>query len=217
MLSKEDYEDALYGQYVSAKGFLGVSKSDKYIREDLKEYFEGMKYERRHYLELLRTLGVNYNEETTIEVGKGNLDSAVEIYNASIVTPYVGLFEGRRAPVYEGSYKIVDDDIVMGTGPLPIPQGRIYITHNMYNPSCIRGWINLVKNNDIVIGVYGREEDKDKDYKIGHVENIASLLDNGTYNHGTIDGYYFAAVRAEQDKKVLVKTLGRMRNNGRVR
>jgi len=226
MLGKEEYLDALYSQYMSARGFKAVSKKDKYIREDLDGYFEELAKEKGHYLELLRTLDVNYNDEHTIEVGKGNIDSVVTDYNASIVTPYEGVFEERKAPIYVGKYAVIDGEIMMATNKdskiqsfeeLPITGGRIYITHNMYEPKCIKNWLDLVRRDDVVIGVFGNILDKDMDYKIGHVRNIASILDNCTYNLGTIDGHYFAAVRARQDEKILKETLERINYNGRVR
>ncbi len=226
MLDRKEYEDALFSQYMSARGIKGLSREDRYVREDLDGYFTELANERGHYLELLRTLDVNYNDENTIEVGKGNVDSVVADYNASIITPYGGLFEGRKAPVYEGRYAVIDGEIMMARGKdsksqtfeeLPITGGRIYITHNMYEPKCIKNWLELVTRDDVVIGVFGAIQDRDMSYKLNHVRNIASILDNGTYNLGTIDGHYFAAVRARQDVKILKKTLERINNNGRVR
>ncbi len=215
MLGKALYEDALFQQYMSSRGFLEVNKHDRYVLEDYEEFLDERKRLMPNYVELLKILNIDFDKETTVEVGKGNLDSVVIPYEATIVTPYKGLFEARKGKVIEGKPMVIDDDIEViykysmangrETKKLDIQEGRIYMTQNLYGPQGVRNWFHLIPKNDIVVGVFGLRQDKDMNEKIDAIYKVADLIEGSKLSMGEVDDGYYCAMRSTGKEKQLVK------------
>jgi hypothetical protein len=79
--------------------------------QELVNYYAELKKYKAFYMSLLKTCGVDFNNEKTIEVGVGPIDSVLKDYYATIVTPYYGLFKRGQGKTYEGSYVVNNGDI----------------------------------------------------------------------------------------------------------
>jgi len=179
--------------------------------QELVNYYAELKKYKAFYMSLLKTCGVDFNNEKTIEVGVGPIDSVLKDYYATIVTPYYGLFKRGQGKTYEGSYVVNNGDIEMlsptirkfevETTPLDIGLGRLYLTHNIHHMHDIRSWYKLSNSNRVVIGAYGFNSDKDKVDKIKALKEFASNLEDCTYNSGVAGNYYCEAVQGRTKGK----------------
>jgi len=225
MLEKYTYE--LAKQFKEAKGLSYLDLTDRRVQEEFLYYIKGLNDHKESYVELISTLGVSPDNERVVELGKGPNDSVVKDTTATIVTPFTGLFGEREGLTFEGDYIAFDGDIFMAHNtkmgpilkPLAIAPGRVYMTHNMYDSFSTCGWFSLVRNNDVLIGTYGNETDKDKDKKIRNIIDTFAEIGPSTYNYGSSDHYYFYAQKskAKKKEKIKVKVMYEEIEYGRVR
>lgn len=81
---------------------------------------------------------------------------------------------------------------------------RMFITHNPYFESDIYNWSKIPVNsqNNIIVGVYGKIEDKDRDQKEAMIEELANRINmDHLINFETDHDNYFASVTAVKTKK----------------
>ena len=210
---KERYLSELACQYKEAKGLSYIDLTDKKVEEAFSNYIKELNDHKNTYIDLIRTLGVSPYTERTVEIGKGPKDTVVDGTSSTIVTPFTGLFEAREGLTYEGDYIAYNGDIYMVQNtkvgqilePLEIEPGRVYMTHNMYDSFSTENWYTLVRENEVLIGTYGKETDKNKDKKIKKVIDTFAGIGDYTTNYGISDNFYFYAQKSKTMKKEKVK------------
>ena len=220
-MMEHDYMVELIRQFKKARGLDKFDINDEGFQREFTDYIQEMYSHRNEYIRLLHTLNVYTDDERTVEVGKGPLDSAVIDTKSTIVTPVYNLFEEREGKTFEGTSIIHNGDICMkkidGIEELDIASGRVYMTHNMYHFRNTEGWYQLTYGNDVLIGAYGRIIDNDKDKKIKKINERFNEIGNAFVNHGIVDDYYYYAMKSKPKTKELVKVKHRELEYGRVR
>jgi hypothetical protein len=224
-MTEEDYLHELIRQYKKAYGIDRVDINDEKFQKKFADYISLMHSHKTEYIRLLHTLGVYTDDEKTVEVGKGPFDSVAIDTKSTIITPYQGMFEKRNGKTYEGSHIIHLGDIYMISNndgkityeELDIDYGRVYMTHNMYHKAATGSWYELVRDNDVVIGVYGKETDKDMDSKIRKVIERFEEIGESYSNYGTSEGYYYYAQKSKHSVLKKEKVKYRELEYGRVR
>ena len=224
-MTKEDYMNNLIRQFRKAKGLETVDINNEKFQKEFSEYISELYSHKDDYIRLLHSLGVYTNDEKTVEVGKGPLDSVVLDTKATIVTNFPNVLDLRDGKTYQGVHTIHKGDIYMlriaDTGieyeSLDIGNGRVYMTHNMYHKSETGEWYQLVRDNDVLIGAYGKESDLDKDKKIRKIIDRFDAIGDSYCNYGTVDGYYFYAQKSRHKKLVKEKVRYKELEYGRVR
>ena len=194
-------------QYCEAKGLFGVD-SERIVRtSDFFAWREEMqKVAGPKYINYLGYLGFNYYDSSqTAEIGKGYYDSLVLSENNGtkmISPPHVAAnIRGlkklmvSRFTVFDCTPYLSDKDprFALKYGD-PFYN---FVTHNPYAVSCINGWAGMhnVNSFGVLVGVFGRTNDRDKLNKIDTVKDFADRI---SYGEATVgyeeDGqYYFCA------------------------
>ena len=224
-MTSENYMDNLIRQFRKAYGLDSVDINDEKFQAEFSEYISELYSHKDDYIRLLHSLGVYTNDEKTVEVGKGPLDSVVLDTKSTIVTGFSKPLDSREGKTYQGVHTIRKGDIYMlrigdrglEYERLDIEPGRIYMTHNMYHKSETSEWYQLVRENEVLIGAYGREADFDKESKIRKIIDRFDTIGDSYCNYGTVDGYYFYAQKSKHKKLVKEKVRYKELEYGRVR
>ena len=87
----------------------------------------------------------------------------------------------------------------------------------MYHKANTSGWYELVRNNDVLLGAYGRESDRDKNAKIKKIIDRFEEIGPSYSNYGTFDGYYYYAQKSKHKELVKEKVKYKELEYGRVR
>ena len=74
MYNKE-YMKLLFKQYVSAKGPNLDNMSTREIMHEYAEFISELNILGQNYLTILESMGININDKTVVEIGKGKLDT----------------------------------------------------------------------------------------------------------------------------------------------
>ena len=203
---EEKYIKKIIKQYKKAKG---IEKFDMYDAKDMRalsDYIGEMSSHVDDYIKLLHTLDVHLDDERTVEVGKGPFDSVVAKKRATIVSLYAALFDERNGLIFGGYPVVSNGDIALSyvkdstdnVEELDIAKGRLYMTHNMYSHKEANDWFELTKNNQVLIGVFGDESDKDREDKIQAVRARFDEIGAAYSNYGVRDHYYFYAMKSKK-------------------
>lgn len=135
------------------------------------------------YIKFLDDLGLEkIKEKDTFEVNKGFYDSIGKDFNTSIITSFSSEFPSDRI--------INGDFIVFSNIPIINSNNKVcslinnnnnkftFMTQNPYNIENIYGWDKLANSNnyDIVLGMYGLLQDKDKENKIKLLKKFKEKL-----------------------------------------
>lgn len=172
----------------------------------------------RNYKSLLRQMGINFNIETAVEIGKGRYDSIISsLDRTSAITLFsygIDDFSGKRI-IIDRDFKVRKDGIptVIYDNKLEMPVDEtfdLYMTHNPYVEEFIKNWEMLPSRDcNFVIGIYGNTFDKDYVSKIEMLKRInENLSEKSTLDGGTIrDKYCYALTSTNNEKKkVLAKS-----------
>lgn len=167
----------------------------KYYERHKAEFIEWLKqyklctYEYKKYLE--NYIGISLDNERLIELGKGNIDSIVGD-NSIVVSPYAHTFND----LYRSNSTIVfDDDNVyfnMNDENILIDRADMIMCNNPYMYH-VMSTLEKLYNRDynIMVGVYGKEYDKNKIAKIKILKEFLRNKDRLEYHYNTSDDNYF--------------------------
>lgn len=199
----DKYYELLIEQYKSAREIKNFDVNDPNFMLEFKNWLKEQEKSKNDYLKLLESLGIDYDRETCIEVGKGKEDSLFVPFRTTIVSPYMDESIKRDGLTLSKDTKIIDNDllVVMNGGinqVIPVYGGRIYLTQNVYNERFLYDWPKLAKTDTVVVGVFGNTNDSDMTKKIRAMREFERTLDDYEYNHGEINDTYCYAVKSKR-------------------
>lgn len=182
------YIDELIKQYKDSQGLSHFEKNEqgkKELKAWLKEQAEVCKL----YRDYLVRNGIQYTTNLTAEIGKGRYDTVVTSDTETLLlTNNVSdskkdwLFE-RAIPgefiVRDNScYVMLENKKARSHQFYPLNYIQLFFTQNPYDITKLDNMIKVAQNNKyVLIGAYGKLNDKDKVKKI---ENLRELKDNLT-------------------------------------
>lgn len=183
----------LYKQFNEAFGINPIDFTDDYYMEAFNYWLRELRISSRKYQQFILELGVDIDNEKTIELRKGKYDS-ISLPNTRIISPYgdtlgrensdIIMFQGE--PLIVGSKKIKREQVA-----------ETYITQNPYclcQLDDIDYFYEIGAN--ICIGVYGNNRDIDKNKKIRQLEEYKKIfLPNASEEYETFDDTYFYILR----------------------
>ena len=197
------YKGKLAHIFESATG----KKVDRMNLSDIYEvvkYFHEVDQQKKEYKEFLRSLGIDYDQPTAVEVGVGPVDSIFQKDKTTIVSPYFGLFDREEGLTYAGDYMVKDGELVMversprkmavDVKPLDIRPGRIYITNNILNSINLDTWYKLAQKNEVVVGTFGLKTDQDIEKKRQVLREFQKEIEGSSMEQGTGSDCYFDIV-----------------------
>ena len=216
----QDYISRLLTQFKEAKGIKNLNINSSEISEKFISYVIERGKDGIVFCNYLEHLGLNnYKFASTIEYGKGNLDSIVKSNASTIVSPFGNTVEGVEDSRIIVAGLAVSQNmpyLVSSNNKLELHFGypyRTVMTHNVYTPGMIRNWEDLHNNSSysIIYGVFGKITDEDRENKVKTVKELSEKLDGDyTYSYDTKRDAYFCAVGSNFPmKKVKVKTMNR--------
>ncbi len=181
---REEYISYLMQQFISASS--KTKKIDVSSEAFLKEFKSWLKERQEimtEYKCLLDCMDLEYDYPSTVEVGKGSLDSLSAIKsNISLITPYASDLKSQsNNKIIQGNLEVVDIDYPQPSVNLDKRTQNIYsfMTHNPYKLHNIKGW-DLLHNVDgyrIILGIFGNTFDKDIEEKENLIQAFRDSLE----------------------------------------
>ena len=175
------YYNVLFNSYCNARGIENNNKNlyskdfRIWIKENTNELLDFWDY--LQYLDL---------DNGLVEVGKGKLDS---LYVCNVLI-------AKGQPIIKSFNK---------PGIRTEAINRTFLTHNPYFENTINDWPEIPVNseNNIIVGVYGKIDDEDKDQKEAMIEELANRINmDHLINFETDHDNYFASVTTIKTKKL---------------
>ena len=210
----------LLEQFQRANDIWFMNKDSRSFEVDFMEWFGERKVLTDNYLRFLSYLDLGPFYDDTAEVGKGGLDSAVKDFDTTIITSFPGSFRGiDLSRILEGKLMVSGGfPYLMGQGVdagqftlIPSETITTYMTQNPYTFEDIRNWEMLHNSNSagIIVGIYGKSWDRDKNSKIKMLEELVKKMDD--FNDVIIDfendsqDYYgvVASLKTRKNYKIL--------------
>lgn len=213
-VSEYEYIKYLAEQYALANGIKNIDLNSKAFLSEFNEWLGEVKRMSELYPSFLDSLDVNYNIVSAAEIGKGNYDSAFKNFQTTIITDMPISVDKKR--LVSSHFAVIDDEptIINRTDSfffhIPISPKKIatYLTQNPYYPELIEDWEKLSNKcgNSIVVGMYGRLIDKDREKKINNLKMLRDKLElDSKIVQATFDGNYYAALFTKKKTKFLSK------------
>ena len=217
----EEYSKMLFNQFLRASGI----DENKLIYGSITSGFQDWILRNKDlgnlYLQLLYEMFSEefINQFRTIEVGKGIQDSIALNTNITIISPYMDSeVKNNNQQIYIGNVVIknlypyfvgkINDEEICKRFSYQIDN---FMMQNPYNTKVLFNWDFLYNgtDNNIILGVFGNNSDKDKNQKIKLLQEFNKLLvRKAKEEYTTIDNNYFLILDGVKNKeKVKVKTL----------
>ncbi len=194
------YLECLFFQFCRAKGII-VNNKNKKIMSAFTNWLNEYKNLVIDYAKFVTNLGIDLKSHELAEVGKGRIDSIVS-YPAKVISPHANSL-GRES----SSLLIIGNTPAISTssGLITISDINTFITHNPYNEKLISGWDELHNdgNHDILVGVFGKKNDKDEQAKLDMLNRLFNKLNHDSEiisDYDTSYDSYFAVVKSDRVK-----------------
>ncbi|MBQ3468435.1 MAG: hypothetical protein IJH18_00030 [Bacilli bacterium] len=212
------YLHSLRDQFVEATGVKNVDPTSSLFISEFSDWIEKRQRIGSNYLELLRHMRDEIepvNSAKTLEIGKGKYDSIVKRLRTTIVTPYTeGLEHLNEDRVIKGDIALFGDRPVLikhlsvrDSEAILLPRDTVLMTQNPYSPACIMNWTNIHNsgNNDIIVGIYGSINDKDRGAKAKQLEAFIERLDEPFVQQQILvyDTYCWAVASKRRGKRLI--------------
>lgn len=204
--------EELIRQFVVAKNIKNVDLNSKSFFEEFSNWLKERKGIGEKYISIISRFGLFKDSFQYAEVGKGLQDSVTLPYNTKLLTPYIDenmISNPNR--VINANLSVYKNDVFpfISTEEVKIqvvPNNKIstYMTQNPYNNHIIDGWDELHNSgyNNIIVGMYGSEYDKDKQEKKDMLLKLRRKLErNYTELEYVINDEYFCVVGTKQRKR----------------
>lgn len=197
MYNKE-YMKLLFKQYVSAKGPNLDNMSTREIMHEYAEFISELNILGQNYLTILESMGININDKTVVEIGKGKLDT-ISKDKTTIITLYTEGFKKDDRTVLTSEIKVckyipklldIDGRASIDISSLNI---KTFITQNPYDGLSTSNFGQLANNEnyDVIIGVYGDTSDRNYMKKVEELKRLKSRLTQFKEKFEKQDGAYF--------------------------
>lgn len=215
------YNQLLTRQFLEAKGISSPVLNLDELNEEYNKWIKRNRIIGEEYTLFLKdhVLEEDIFNKYTVEVGKGINDSVFFNKGVSIISPYLcGVLHSKERLVLLDVFSVKDGKIVCYDS-----KGRHYslendpflytiwnynyginmdfyfnnfITQNPYNIKDIENWqqIPFDKKGNIIVGIYGSLEDKDRQYKINMLKSFRDKLQGNYIERAKIDNnnYFYA-------------------------
>ena len=205
---KSNY-DELIKQFLAACGTKHIDLKSKSFLEEFSNWLKERKEVGEKYVSIISNFELFKDNSKCAEVNKGIEDSVTLPYHTKLLTPYIDV---NRV---DDPNRVIDADFsIYKNNKLPIistkdvkiqviPNNRImtYMTQNPYDSQMLEGWNNLQNSgrNNIVVGVYGKEYDKDKSKKKDMLLRFRKQLDNNFREiEYVLNDEYFCVIGTKQ-------------------
>lgn len=178
------------------------------------ELFRVWREERREigeeYIKLLDELNITYDTPEHIEVGKGGFDSAFLPYQTRFLTKYTQTIDDKKNKIIDGTILVFEYEPLVycsGTPSKITSLGNVkkLMTQNPYTCLELNNWedIHNGSNIEILIGMYGKLSDNDKEEKIELLNHIKKLLvADYTSEYKETDENYFCLLASNPKTKI---------------
>ncbi len=167
----------LIQQYRNTVGKEYIPDNFDSLMNELYDWIRERKLSMDSYRLLLDCMDIEYNHSMTAEIGKGVYDSICYDKKTTLITPYIYKLDGSiRNNVIQSSIQI--SDISDNSCLSSLFSIDMIMTENPYNESNIKNWESIFNNSNMhaVVGVYGKNYDKDKTKKIRMLENFKQKI-----------------------------------------
>lgn len=187
-MQENEYIQKLIQQYINSQGIKNIDINSIKFKQEFVMWIDEMQKIKEGYIKLLEKNKIPYNSTEMVEIGKGKYDSIVLNNGSTIMlTPYLKEKGNNPLCLYRFTVKNNKPAVILNNGNIKnVPLKNIMI-HNPYDESDICDFEKMFNNEtcDITIGIYGKNEDKDKNQKIKLLENFKKEL----YLNFKQDGY----------------------------
>ena len=223
MTKNEEYYMLLVRQYFESQGMNPILSSinikSKRFQKELFMWLKERSKIGEKYVDFLFYLGKDITNLETAEIEKGKYDSIVRPYETTVITPYYYPDEKNNKEILR--YAFFPDFNTPGLLKLDNQQNlqeikespsyiQQYITENPYRRTDLFGIEDLHNggNFDILVGVFGDIQDRDKEKKIKLLKELRDkIIDDEIKVEFDCDrNQYFAAVVSNRKLKKYVKT-----------
>ena len=210
MMNKKDYIKTLYKEFCSAKG---IKNSFDENKEDFIDWILNQRRLLIRYFDFIQYLDSGILDKNILEIDKGIYDSLLKIWgNLYMISQYADtLKEERRSLILLKNpfNRQIIPIILNEQNKLFRPTNDIlFLTHNPYDLTSIKNWyqIHNQKEQDILIGMFGKEEDLDKKAKLKVLKELQSRMESDTsFDYDTEYDHYFAVLKSKRKVKKLVR------------
>lgn len=200
-------------QFASAKGKNEIHINSKEFLLEFGAWLKEYKKASEEYLEILDYYGLKYDNSFCAEVGKNQYDSIVMDYKTKIITQNLSDFKK-----IESDRLIEGNVIIKKATPILVRPNKedteilsqfinTYMIHNPYSPENIKGWdkIHNLGENNIIMGVFGNLNDKDKNSKIEELIQFRDklIVDSFIEEYETIQDMYCYVIGSK--RKILAR------------
>lgn len=215
----EEYLRNLINQYKRATGINNVDVNSEEFINEFSEWIKIRKKMGDKYSSFIEYMGVNLIDNSSAEVGKGELDSIVLDTNASMITPYSDKIKKSSDELIDAEFRVYSSVPMIVKGSkiklLNAENIKRFITQNPYEKSCIINWEQLHNHGEnITVGMYGNIYDKDISKKIGQLELLKSNLIGDAFKeeYATEGDIYYYVISSDRINKSLTKTITKKYN-----
>ncbi len=205
--------DFLCKQFQESMGFQKIDLKSSDFKQDFFDWLiERMKLS-EDYLYLLDNMNLSYEGLDNVEIGKGPFDSVfADRIESTIITPLSSEFDNISNPLIEGRLLVFRKSLVLvneidNLKKIKFINSNNYsklMTQNPYNNKDICDWENIhnSKTLDIIFGMFGFINDKDRKDKLSKLFDLKDKLDDDTYKmeYTTVGHGYFAAIGSEHNE-----------------
>ena len=211
----EEYLIKLIKQFKQAIGIKHVDINSEEFVTEFSEWIRARQKIGAKYCSFIEYMGVNPEiGNSSVEIGKGKLDSIVLDTDIPMITPYSDIIDRPSDEIITAEFRVYN-----GT-PMIIKDGKLqmldteyigrFITQNPYESSCLINWEQLHNRGDnISVGIYGSIYDEDISKKIRQIESLKSNLTGDSFKeeYATEGDSYYYAISSDRVNKSLTKTI----------
>ena len=191
---QNEYIWCLWKQFCETKG-ISMSSDINYLYNDFINWTKERKsllYDYRYYLEVL---GIDIEDNDSLEINKGKYDSLYE-RGVNIASIYgETMKKEKKVFMIDRSFPVL-----LTKNGLEIPKEKLLFTYNPYFDSEITSWykIHNKKEKDISIGMFGNINDENAKRKILLLKEISNYMTNDyTYSFDTFNDNYFCSLNSK--------------------
>ena len=191
-------------QYLLTMGIKNVNElSDEFLSEFYEWIIEYKKIG-DEYLEFLNYLDFNYEDSRCVEFGKGKFDSLVIPFKTKIITKDKSIKGVNQDRIINGSLKVCySEPLLIEDNKVDILSNKVFDIHTFItqNPTSVNKILGLedLHNSgfyNIILGIYGNNNDKNKNDKINLLKKIKERLNDLDYKdeYASFNGNYYYAI-----------------------
>ena len=209
MEENDIYLELLKKQFCEANGLRKFNNNSKADLEAFKSFIAERKIIGEKYNEFLKYLEIDITTSNVVELYKGNVDSIVKDFDTLVLTPYSIDIDKDR--IYRELSDLLGNKVLINR----------FITQNPSFKNDIKSLINYYNQYkyDILIGVYGKVYDKDKNKKMKELIKLSRKIDDYQYNTSILKdryNYYFVLYTNLLETKEEFETIKKVLEKGRM-